>query len=94
MVLMSRCCWSIMRMVSKISLVLIKVKSSCTELAPAKRGRAGWRVQAFWPRAKILPQGQFTCPEEVKKRGSRRASALWGNGADVQVLLVDHADGI
>lgn len=33
-------------------------------------GRAFWRVQAFWPFAKTLAQGEFTSPEHIKFPGS------------------------
>ena len=33
-------------------------------------GRAFWRVQAFWPLAKTLAQGEFTSPEHFKSSGS------------------------
>ena len=32
-------------------------------------------VQAFWPKAKTLAQGQFTCPEHLKSTGWRSPPA-------------------
>ena len=38
-----------------------------------------WRVQVFSPPAKTLPQGQFTCPEDVNSRpeGSQTRRRVW-----------------
>jgi len=34
-----------------------------------KRTAASAALQAFWPMAKTLPQGEFTSPEDVKSTG-------------------------
>jgi hypothetical protein len=36
------------------------------------------RVQAFWPEAKILPQGGFTPPKEVKSGVPGKGAAFSG----------------
>ena len=45
--------------------------------------RAFWRVQAFSPWAKTLPQGGFTPPEDVKSWGPRTAMGRAGRKAHI-----------
>ena len=52
---------------------------------PRAAGRAAWRVQAFYE-VKSWRKAEFTSAAQVKIRwGPRRASALWGGLAVVDV---------
>ena len=53
--------------------------------------RAKWRAQAVWPSAKPLPQGQLTCPEDVKARGPRgtRSAGHKAHIGEVQASVWD-----
>ena len=45
---------------------------------PRRRRAALCAVQAFWPTAKTLMSGQFTCPEQIKRPGAPARRAAWG----------------
>ena len=50
---------------------------------PARAGPAQRAAQGFWAQPKTLPQGQFTCPEDVKSKGVPSGSGQlpWGSTA-------------
>ena len=52
------------------------------EPPPHRRwGRACWRVQAFLPQAKTLPQAEFISAEDLKSKGPQPGRPGWdGDG--------------